>query len=209
PVGRHGPGRLERRSCLPVLPQARRDGGPARWEPLRWGAADAHRGAHTDGQSAYSPARRAVGGAGAGDRAGPRPANRRAETGGLDHSALGAESQVRSAAGRSRLHHREGRDSLGGAHGPPPRGRRRPPRLPGAPPAPRADPLISLSPPPRGGGAGGGGGNDARRKREKMKTLIKNIGAIVSGDIARPLLDADSVVVADGTIAAVGRALDV
>src|SRR5262249_26758884 len=42
-----------------------------------------------------------------------------------------------------------------------------------------------------------------------MKTLIKNIGAIVSGDIAHPLLDADSVVVADGTIAAVGRALDV
>jgi len=42
-----------------------------------------------------------------------------------------------------------------------------------------------------------------------MKTLIKNIGAVVSGDIARPLLEADSVVVADGTIAAVGRALDV
>src|SRR5215831_13583611 len=42
-----------------------------------------------------------------------------------------------------------------------------------------------------------------------MKTLIKNIGAIVSGDIARPLLEADSMVVADGTIAAVGRGLDV
>ncbi|HMB33810.1 MAG TPA: amidohydrolase family protein [Methylomirabilota bacterium] len=42
-----------------------------------------------------------------------------------------------------------------------------------------------------------------------MKTLIKNIGAIVSGDIARPLLDGDSVVVADGAIAAVGRGLDV
>ena len=42
-----------------------------------------------------------------------------------------------------------------------------------------------------------------------MKTLIKNIGAIVSGDIARPLLEADSVVVADGSIAAVGRGLDV
>jgi len=42
-----------------------------------------------------------------------------------------------------------------------------------------------------------------------MKTLIKNIGAIVSGDLARPLLEADSVVVADGIIAAVGRALDV
>jgi len=42
-----------------------------------------------------------------------------------------------------------------------------------------------------------------------MKTLIKNIGTIVSGDIARPLLDGDSVVVADGAIAAVGRGLDV
>jgi len=42
-----------------------------------------------------------------------------------------------------------------------------------------------------------------------MKTLIKNIGTIVSGDIARPLLDGDSVVVADGAIAAVGRGVDV
>jgi len=42
-----------------------------------------------------------------------------------------------------------------------------------------------------------------------MKTLIKNIGAIVSGDIARPLLNGDSVVVADGAISAVGRGLDV
>ena len=41
-----------------------------------------------------------------------------------------------------------------------------------------------------------------------MKTLIKNIGLIVSGDIARPLLDGDSVVVADGKIAAVGKGLD-
>jgi len=41
-----------------------------------------------------------------------------------------------------------------------------------------------------------------------MKTLIKNIGLIVSGDIARPLLDADSIVIADGKIAAAGRGLD-
>jgi enamidase len=41
-----------------------------------------------------------------------------------------------------------------------------------------------------------------------MKTLIKNIGQIVSGDIARPLLDADSIVIADGKIAAAGRGLD-
>src|SRR5512144_245016 len=41
-----------------------------------------------------------------------------------------------------------------------------------------------------------------------MKTLIKNIGLIVSCDIARPLLAADSIVIVDGKIAAAGRALD-
>jgi len=41
-----------------------------------------------------------------------------------------------------------------------------------------------------------------------VKTLIKNIGLIVSGDIARPLLDADSIMIADGKIAAAGRGLD-
>ena len=41
-----------------------------------------------------------------------------------------------------------------------------------------------------------------------MKTLIKNIGLMVSGDIAAPLLDADSIVIADGKIAAVGKGLD-
>src|SRR5467141_1269421 len=41
-----------------------------------------------------------------------------------------------------------------------------------------------------------------------MKTLISNIGLIVSGDVATPLLDGDSIVVVDGTIAAVGKGLD-
>lgn len=41
-----------------------------------------------------------------------------------------------------------------------------------------------------------------------MKTLIRNIGALVSGDIHTPLLDADSIVISDGRIAAVGRRLD-
>ena len=40
------------------------------------------------------------------------------------------------------------------------------------------------------------------------KTLIRNIGQIVSGDIARPLVDGDSIVAADGKIVAVGRGLD-
>src|SRR3972149_1698229 len=42
-----------------------------------------------------------------------------------------------------------------------------------------------------------------------MKTLIKNIGLVVAGDTAKPLLDGDSIVVADGKIVAVGRGLDV
>ena len=41
-----------------------------------------------------------------------------------------------------------------------------------------------------------------------MRTLIKNIGQLVSGDIERPLLDADSVLIADGTFHTVGRGLD-
>jgi enamidase len=41
-----------------------------------------------------------------------------------------------------------------------------------------------------------------------MKTLVTNIGQIVSGDIARPLLDGDAILIQDGRIAAVGRGLD-
>ena len=41
-----------------------------------------------------------------------------------------------------------------------------------------------------------------------MKTLIRNIGQLVSGDIRRPLLDGDSLVIRDGTIVGLGRGLD-
>jgi enamidase len=41
-----------------------------------------------------------------------------------------------------------------------------------------------------------------------MKTLIRNIGTLVSGDLDRPLLDADSLLIRDGRVAAVGRGLD-
>ena len=41
-----------------------------------------------------------------------------------------------------------------------------------------------------------------------MKTLVRNIGTLVSGDIGQPLLDADSLVIHDARIAAVGRGLD-
>src|SRR5262245_35335735 len=40
------------------------------------------------------------------------------------------------------------------------------------------------------------------------RTLIGNIGQIVTGDIARPLADGDSIAIEDGRIAAVGRGLD-
>ena len=41
-----------------------------------------------------------------------------------------------------------------------------------------------------------------------MKTLIRNVGQLVSGHVRRPLLDADSLVIDGGRIAAVGRGLD-
>ena len=41
-----------------------------------------------------------------------------------------------------------------------------------------------------------------------MRTLITGLGEVVSGDIAAPLLDADSILIEDGRIAAVGRGID-
>jgi enamidase len=41
-----------------------------------------------------------------------------------------------------------------------------------------------------------------------LKTLIRNIGQIVSGDITAPLLDADTIAIEHGKIVAVGRGLD-
>ncbi|MFN7642668.1 MAG: amidohydrolase family protein [Burkholderiales bacterium] len=40
------------------------------------------------------------------------------------------------------------------------------------------------------------------------KVVIRNVGLMLSGDIDRPMLDADTVVVEDGVIVAVGRAAD-
>ena len=40
-----------------------------------------------------------------------------------------------------------------------------------------------------------------------MRTLITGLGEVVSGDIAAPLLDADSILIEDGRIAAVGRGI--
>ena len=41
-----------------------------------------------------------------------------------------------------------------------------------------------------------------------MKTLIRNIGTLVSGDIRRPILDADSIQIAGGRITAVGKGIE-
>jgi enamidase len=43
----------------------------------------------------------------------------------------------------------------------------------------------------------------------KGKTVVKNIGLLLTGDLAAPLSDADTVVSVDGRIAAVGKAKDV
>jgi enamidase len=40
------------------------------------------------------------------------------------------------------------------------------------------------------------------------KLVIKNIGLMLSGDLARPILDADAIVTVDGRIAGIGRAAD-
>jgi enamidase len=41
-----------------------------------------------------------------------------------------------------------------------------------------------------------------------MRTLIRNIGTVATGDIDAPIADADSILVAEGRIEAVGRGLD-
>ena len=49
---------------------------------------------------------------------------------------------------------------------------------------------------------------DAISSGKSGKVVIKNIGLLLSGDIDRPILDADTIVVQDGLITAVGREKD-
>src|SRR5437868_3539180 len=49
---------------------------------------------------------------------------------------------------------------------------------------------------------------DAAITGKSGKVVIRNIGLLLSGDIDRPILDADTIVVNDGLIVAVGRAAD-
>ena len=50
---------------------------------------------------------------------------------------------------------------------------------------------------------------DAGKARVSSKLVIRNIGLVLSGDLCHPILDADTVVVIDGRIAAVGREKDI
>jgi enamidase len=49
---------------------------------------------------------------------------------------------------------------------------------------------------------------DARKSSEPTKLVIRNIGLLLSGDLSRPVLDADAIVAVDGRIAAIGRVKD-
>ena len=50
---------------------------------------------------------------------------------------------------------------------------------------------------------------DAASNASSGKVVISNIGLLLSGDIDKPILDADTIVVQDGFITAVGKAVDV
>ena len=50
--------------------------------------------------------------------------------------------------------------------------------------------------------------HDAGPAPTSGKLVVRNIGVLLSGDLAQPVLDADTVVAVDGRIAAIGRAKD-
>ena len=50
---------------------------------------------------------------------------------------------------------------------------------------------------------------DAAGNGKSGKVVIRNIGLLLSGDIDQPIFDADTIVVHDGVIVAVGKEADV
>ncbi|RFB81200.1 amidohydrolase family protein [Methylovirgula sp. 4M-Z18] len=50
---------------------------------------------------------------------------------------------------------------------------------------------------------------EVKAPKGPQKLVIRNIGLMLSGDLANPILDADTIVAVDGKIAAIGRAKDV
>ena len=51
--------------------------------------------------------------------------------------------------------------------------------------------------------------HDEPVKKTPARLLIRNIGLLLSGSLAQPILDADTVLAVDGKIAAVGKERDV
>ncbi|WP_046862014.1 amidohydrolase family protein [Microvirga massiliensis] len=51
--------------------------------------------------------------------------------------------------------------------------------------------------------------DESQKPSGPTKLVIRNIGLLLSGDLEKPILDADTVVAIDGKIAAIGRAKDV
>ena len=49
---------------------------------------------------------------------------------------------------------------------------------------------------------------EAKKSGGAAKLVIRNIGLLLSGDLDQPILDADTIVVVDGLITAVGKAKD-
>ena len=47
--------------------------------------------------------------------------------------------------------------------------------------------------------------DDAAKTAGAAKLVVRNIGLLLSGDLAKPILDADCIVAIDGRIAAVGK----
>src|SRR6218665_1304830 len=113
PVGRrHGRAAVDARAPVPAVPQPRRDAQPPRWPHERRRAADAHRGAHADGQPLPRAARRALRGRGPRHRRADGQHDPRAQGAGREHPAVGAEHALRRAGLRPRLRAREGADPL-------------------------------------------------------------------------------------------------
>ena len=51
--------------------------------------------------------------------------------------------------------------------------------------------------------------DEAAKPDGTAKLVIRNIGLLLSGDLNRPILDADTIVCVGGKIAAIGREKDV
>src|SRR5688572_13364572 len=51
--------------------------------------------------------------------------------------------------------------------------------------------------------------HEEAKRAGPARLLIRNIGLVLSGDLARPILEADAILAVDGTIAAIGKAKEI